>query len=653
MDTHFSWQKLEPHSHSEDFSTGIRATVHDPLWMLTRQWQLGEFEGEDSASPIYVKVENRQDEISAVAQNNGSIPIEDTKWFEYDGSIPLEAFVERTKLEVTTKAGAADGRMKSQLDLQMQVRLGLQFQREMDTLLKDLLVDSAELRRFKRFLAQDPDLRFDLDDGLDEYEAEITRKFISIVKGRVVNIYRATNLDTPAILMSKTLQYFASNPNPVPDLPGQVGKALEIALGNLKNWWYGYRISANTMNEEEPFFERPPENFSLWNPSHLEYDFKVQITPKGTSPPEKLILDASGYKEDHLEWYSFAVSESGSTVGFELPLEPKPDPLPPNPIATSLRFAGMPEKRWWNFEDGHVDFGSINPKKNNIATILLMEFALVYSPDWYIIPHQMRVGTINKIENLAVVDCFGDETLIEPAGHTKSEFAMTESDKSWDSWGMFTLSEKYKDRDRQHYTPYFLLPPTIDYVLTGAPLEEVKMLRDETANLVWAIERKYRTFYGEPVSGYDHSFFLQRKTQEVLPADRTEEESEKPLKYTFMTSVPRNWIPFVPVHATKETTSSSLDSLQKHIKLQRASMINLVDGTRIRPNSRLLNEVQPHYYVDEAEVPRNGIVASENCQRTIWHTGEIFLWIGRKKYYGAGEGSSGLQFDSISLENKL
>jgi len=38
---------------------------------------------------------------------------------------------------------------------------------------------------------------------------------------------------------------------------------------------------------------------------------------------------------------------------------------------------------------------------------------------------------------------------------------------------------------------------------------------------------------------------------------------------------------------------------------------------------------------------------SENCQRTIWHTGDTFLWIARKKFYGAGEGSSGLQFDSI------
>lgn len=80
-----SWQRLEPHSRDRDISTGIRATVYDPLWM---QWQLGEFEGEDSGSPIYVKVDNRQASISEVFQNGNDKP------FDYDGCIPLETYVE-------------------------------------------------------------------------------------------------------------------------------------------------------------------------------------------------------------------------------------------------------------------------------------------------------------------------------------------------------------------------------------------------------------------------------------------------------------------------------------------------------------------------------------------------------------------------------
>ena len=91
-----------------------------------------------------------------------------------------------------------------------------------------------------------------------------------------------------------------------------------------------------------------------------------------------------------------------------------------------------------------------------------------------------------------------------------------------------------------------------------------------------------------------------------------------------------------------------------HIELQRAPMVNLITGnTLIRPNSRLLNENQPRYYIDESEIPSEGAIFSEKCQRTVWSNGRVFLWIGRKKLLGSGEGYSGLKFDSIPLKKKL
>lgn len=389
----------------------------------------------------------------------------------------------------------------------------------MDELLKNIIVDPDLVCKFKRYLAQDSDLRFELNDHQDKFEVESTKKYVSIVKGRVIDISRIIELDAPSILASKTAQFFINNPIPNldPNLPTKVGEALETAFNNLKNWWYGNRIAPDPAEYEEPFFQRPPDNFSPWNPKQLEYNFKVEVIPEGTT--EKLVLDAPEYKEDHLDWYSFTVSEL-TTPGFQLPpLQPDGAEIPP--ICTNLKFSGMPEKRWWDFEDGYIDFGSLNPKKNNIISLLLMEFALIHSSDWYIIPHPMNVGTIRKIEKFTVTDCFGDETIIEPAGRTSSELAMAQSDSTWDSWGMFSLSEKYKDRDQQHNTPYFFLPPTIDHILTGSPLEEIKMLRDEAANLVWAVERTYRTYYGEPISGYDHYIQLKNRSNMVSPGIRT------------------------------------------------------------------------------------------------------------------------------------
>ena len=34
----------------------LSARVFDPLWLLTRQWQVGEFQGEDAGMPVLARV---------------------------------------------------------------------------------------------------------------------------------------------------------------------------------------------------------------------------------------------------------------------------------------------------------------------------------------------------------------------------------------------------------------------------------------------------------------------------------------------------------------------------------------------------------------------------------------------------------------------
>ena len=103
------------------------------------------------------------------------------------------------------------------------------------------------------------------------------------------------------------------------------------------------------------------------------------------------------------------------------------------------------------------------------------------------------------------------------------------------------------------------------------------------------------------------------------------------LKYTLMTSVPRNWIPFIPVHTNDVTTLPS-NPLRKHIQLQRATVIDPIDKTSIGPYSRLLSEVKPHYYIDEAEVPRNGIIVSENCSGLYGTLEKFSFGLDEKKF---------------------
>ena len=42
--------RFEPIPREDDVGNGLAARVHDPLWLLCRQWQFGEFRGEDAGS---------------------------------------------------------------------------------------------------------------------------------------------------------------------------------------------------------------------------------------------------------------------------------------------------------------------------------------------------------------------------------------------------------------------------------------------------------------------------------------------------------------------------------------------------------------------------------------------------------------------------
>jgi len=44
------WNRLEGRPRRADFDRALKAEVRDPLWMLTKQWQLGEFKADDAGS---------------------------------------------------------------------------------------------------------------------------------------------------------------------------------------------------------------------------------------------------------------------------------------------------------------------------------------------------------------------------------------------------------------------------------------------------------------------------------------------------------------------------------------------------------------------------------------------------------------------------
>ena len=62
--TSVAWNRLEGRPRRPDFSRALQAEIRDPLWMITRQWQLGEFEGDDAGSPVTAKVAWKTDRVT-------------------------------------------------------------------------------------------------------------------------------------------------------------------------------------------------------------------------------------------------------------------------------------------------------------------------------------------------------------------------------------------------------------------------------------------------------------------------------------------------------------------------------------------------------------------------------------------------------------
>jgi hypothetical protein len=50
----FYW-RLEPHPQRRSLAAGFSAAIHDPVWFLARQWQMGEHQGENASSPVLVQ----------------------------------------------------------------------------------------------------------------------------------------------------------------------------------------------------------------------------------------------------------------------------------------------------------------------------------------------------------------------------------------------------------------------------------------------------------------------------------------------------------------------------------------------------------------------------------------------------------------------
>src|SRR5215212_5360913 len=112
----------------------------------------------------------------------------------------------------------------------------------------------------------------------------------------------------------------------------------------------------------------------------------------------------------------------------------------------------MPTPRFWEFEDAQVDFGSVDAGPTDLARMLLVEFALTYGNDWFVIPIELDVGALYQTRSLVISDTFGVRTLIKPS----SELPAPHS-----TWRMFQHSNLREAGASGQASNFFFLTPSL------------------------------------------------------------------------------------------------------------------------------------------------------------------------------------------------
>ena len=570
-----NWQRLECSTVGADLTEGQEARIADPLWLIGRQWLTGELTGEDAASPVLVDAVVEHAPVTRVRLGTSPAGPLVTRT---EAGLPLETAVEREPV----RTGPAAARIAAEAAMH----------------LWRLLASAGATATVVDGLRQAYPLVLPADDGLDP----VGRAQLELLARRAVaagDLYAAVTAH-----------------DGIPGLPTDAPAAARAALDAWASW-YG------------TVFSEPAPGPRAWAPERMEYSFQVAA---GVGVQREVQLAAKEYTGGTLDWYSFDVATGGLSMGTSGRLREHRLCVVPTPV----RYAGQAASRWWQVENREVWFGDLAGSPEDLARAAVAAFGAVAGDDWLLVPCRLPNGVLVRGKEVRVLDTFGR------THHIRS---CAEEDGAARVWRFFELSGDLSAGDadapaRRTVTepgdpgppttcPWLFLAPALAGRTESRPIEEVALLRDEVANLAWAVELRIESAAGRTID----RAALARAALTATPAP-----SADAWLYRLATTVPDHQVPLVPIR----TDAGGL-------ALRRGRLAVSVDGTGVETRGALGQILEPDgpLVVNDEEIPSTGATVTRSWQLARTAEGGMVVWVGRRKSAGRPRRSPGLLFDTV------
>jgi hypothetical protein len=357
--------RFEPIPRDDDVAYGLAARAHDPLWLLCRQWQFGEFRGEDAGSIAAVNarvVTHRLDKWRTGA----------TGWRPYDPHTePLERLVEEEPADV-----ARDPRLRQEGGIRLA------------RLLAAVGIAAGPWAQRYGFAERDTERAA---RGLPALFRERIGDGAKIAAGlRRLSDPNTTEDEAAALELTAT----------------ERGPAAGVATEWLR-WWDDRAPRTAPVGVD---VDRQP---AAWDDHRLEHSFAARATGLASTD-----LLAAEYDGGRLDWWSLdatePIDEANSAAA--------PVTLTLRGIPAAATFGGMPTARFWEMEDARIDFGSVDAAPHDLGRLMMLSYATVYGNDWYVVPVRLPIGTLCRVQVFTVFDVFGGQHTIGPVGVESQEF---------------------------------------------------------------------------------------------------------------------------------------------------------------------------------------------------------------------------------------